>query len=69
MEAKSQVELCPADRGRCRAQVAGTDRYWREADGSWECGRDWRRRNMGNGSIGVSKGKIFCREWLNFGAE
>jgi len=22
-------------------------------------------RNMGNGSIGVSKGKVFCREWSN----
>jgi hypothetical protein len=69
MEAKSRVELCRADRGRCRAQIAGTDRYWIEADGSWACGRGWRRRNKGNGSIGVSKGKVFCREWLNFGAE
>jgi hypothetical protein len=35
------------------------------------CGRGSGRggRNMGNGSIGVSKGKVFCREWLNFGAE
>jgi hypothetical protein len=69
MEAKSQVELCLADRGRCRAQVAGTDRYWTEADGSWGSGRDWRGRNMGNGSIGVPEGKVFRREWLNFGVE
>ena len=26
-------------------------------------------RNMGNGTTGVSKGKVFCREWLNFGTE
>jgi hypothetical protein len=69
MEAKSQVELCLADRCRCRAQVAGTGRYWTEADGSWGYGRDWRGRNMGNGSIGVSKGKVFCREWSKLGVE
>jgi hypothetical protein len=62
MEAKSRVELCLADRGRCREQVAGTGRYWIEPDGSWGCGRDWRERNIGNGSIGVLKGKVFYRE-------
>jgi len=69
MEAESQAELCLADRGRCREQEAGTGRYWTEADGSWECGRDWRGRNIGNGSIGVSKGKVFYREWSNLGVE
>src|SRR5579859_682063 len=69
MEAKSRVERCRADRGRCRKQEAGTGRYWTEADGSWRCGRDWRRRNMGNASIGVLKGKVFCRERSKFGVE
>ena len=28
-----------------------------------------RGRNIGNGSIGVSKGKVFYREWLKFKVE
>jgi len=55
MEAKSRVKLCRADRGWCREHVAGKGRDWAEADGSWGCGRDWRGRNIGNGSIGVQK--------------
>jgi hypothetical protein len=56
MEAKSQVELCLADWGRCRAQVAGTDRYWAEADGSWECGRGWRGWNPSRLGVNIGNG-------------
>ena len=61
--------LCRADRGRCRALVANTGRDWAEADGSWGRGRDWRRRNIGNGSEDWRGSKVFCREWLKFGVE
>jgi len=51
-------------------------RFWKEekegrgdSAGRTREGLVVRGRNIGNGSIGVSKGKIFCREWLNFGAE
>lgn len=58
METKSQVELCLADRSRCRAQVAGADRYWTEADGSWGYGRDWRGRNPSRLADFVPRNKI-----------
>ena len=40
-----------------------------ESEGRTRKRLEGRRRNIGNGSIGVSKGKVFCREWLNFEVE